>query len=82
MINGGWIPEPVYGVGRSGRTYSFAENGRPERVLPAGQSAAAGPVHVTNNFTINGANHSLEQIASQVNRELGALIDQYSRGAF
>jgi TP901 family phage tail tape measure protein len=33
MRNGGIIPEPVFGVGASGRTYSFAENG-PEQVLP------------------------------------------------
>jgi hypothetical protein len=81
MQNGGWIPEPVYGVGRSGRTYSFAENGRPERVLPAGQSAAAGPVHVTNNFTINGANHNLEQIATAVERRIGRTVSIYARGA-
>jgi TP901 family phage tail tape measure protein len=34
MQNGGIIPEPVFGVGASGRTYSFAENGLPEQVLP------------------------------------------------
>lgn len=28
---GGWIPEPVFGIGRSGRSYSFAEYG-PEYV--------------------------------------------------
>lgn len=33
MANGGVIREPVFGVGASGRTYSFAELG-PERVTP------------------------------------------------
>lgn len=33
MAQGGVIREPVMGVGRSGRTYSFAENG-PETVIP------------------------------------------------
>jgi TP901 family phage tail tape measure protein len=33
MANGGVIGEPVFGVGRSGRTYSFGERG-PETVLP------------------------------------------------
>ncbi|MEV1321954.1 hypothetical protein AB0J14_38400 [Micromonospora arborensis] len=35
MANGGVIPEPVFGVGASGRTYSFAERG-PETVVPNG----------------------------------------------
>lgn len=33
MAHGGIIGEPVFGVGRSGRTYSFGEMG-PERVIP------------------------------------------------
>lgn len=42
MANGGIIGEPVYGIGRSGTSYSFAENG-PEAVTPlwrAGNPAA------------------------------------------
>lgn len=35
MANGGTIREPVFGVGRSGRTYSFAERGS-ENVWPHG----------------------------------------------
>lgn len=81
MQNGGVIPEPVFGIGRSGRTYSFAENGRPERVLSAGQSAAGGGVNVTNVFHINGANHSIEQIAAKVERRIGRTVDIYARGA-
>jgi alkylhydroperoxidase/carboxymuconolactone decarboxylase family protein YurZ len=34
--SGGWIPEPVLGIGASGRAYSFAENG-PEYVSTARQ---------------------------------------------
>jgi TP901 family phage tail tape measure protein len=33
MATGGTITEPIFGVGTSGRTYSFGENG-PERVIP------------------------------------------------
>jgi TP901 family phage tail tape measure protein len=33
MATGGTITEPIFGVGRSGRTYSFGETG-PERVIP------------------------------------------------
>jgi TP901 family phage tail tape measure protein len=41
MAGGGVIGEPVFGVGASGRTYSFAENG-PERVLPTYATASHG----------------------------------------
>lgn len=40
--NGGIIPEPVFGVGRSGRKYAFAERG-PERVIPASAANGGGP---------------------------------------
>jgi hypothetical protein len=44
MAGGGVIREPIFGVGASGRTYSFGERG-PETVIPG-----AGRV---NNYTIN-----------------------------
>ncbi|MFF3867348.1 phage tail tape measure protein [Micromonospora sp. NPDC001898] len=44
MANGGVIREPVWGVGRSGRTYSFGEVG-PERVTP-GEGRLGGEVHL------------------------------------
>lgn len=49
MANGGVIPEPVFGVGRSGRTYSFGEVG-PETVVPG-----VGPVGATYNITVQVA---------------------------
>jgi hypothetical protein len=39
LYKGGLVSEPVFGVGRSGKTYSFAERGA-ERVLTAGQTMA------------------------------------------
>jgi hypothetical protein len=48
MARGGWIREPVFGIGRSGTTYSFGERG-PERVTPAG---AGGPTY---NIDLRGA---------------------------
>jgi hypothetical protein len=42
MGNGGTITEPVFGVGASGRTYSFGENYMPERVTPGWRAAAGG----------------------------------------
>jgi hypothetical protein len=45
---GGWINEPVHGVGRSGKTYSFAER-RPEYVSPRGRGGGAVHYHYTIN---------------------------------
>jgi hypothetical protein len=42
MANGGVISEPVFGVGRSGRNYTFGENGS-EYVTPADQVTPASP---------------------------------------
>lgn len=76
MAGGGTIREPVFGYGmRSGNTYSLGERG-PERVLPAGASG----VSVTNNITINGAHHNIQQIADEVSRRVGRTIDVYVRG--
>ncbi|MEU7609555.1 hypothetical protein [Micromonospora sp. NPDC049204] len=36
MARGGTITEPIFGVGQSGRTYSFGEGGRHESVVPHG----------------------------------------------
>lgn len=85
MANGGTINEPVMGVGRSGATYSFAENG-PERVLSTGQTmASAGAGRVVQMtlapvFHINGSNLTAQQISAQVNRDLGTQFNQLSRG--
>lgn len=51
MAGGGMIREPIFGVGQSGRTYSFGEAGIPEAVTPMNrtyQPASAGMVAVTN----------------------------------
>jgi hypothetical protein len=42
MAGGGTSREPIFGVGASGRTYSFGENYQPERVTPNWQPAAGG----------------------------------------
>jgi hypothetical protein len=49
--HGGIIDEPVFGVGqRTGKTWSFAEDGRPETVLPYGASRGGSMVAVTVNI--------------------------------
>jgi len=88
MRDGGVIREPVFGIGVSGDTYSFGEGGRPETVLPGvhlGGAAGGGStttVTLAPVININGSNLTPGQIASAVNRELGARIDQYARGSF
>ncbi|MBU2662861.1 hypothetical protein KOI35_05005 [Actinoplanes bogorensis] len=42
MQNGGVIREPVLGIGASGRSYSFGDGYRPERVVPMGAGPGAG----------------------------------------
>lgn len=50
MKNGGTITEPIFGVGASGRTYSFGENGVKEQVIPnwrtGAQTGGGGDVHI------------------------------------
>lgn len=85
MANGGVIPEPVIGVGASGRSYSFAERG-PERVLSTGQTMASAnngrviQMTLAPVFQISGSNLSPQQISAQVNRDIGAQFSQLVRG--
>jgi TP901 family phage tail tape measure protein len=54
MANGGMITEPVFGVGASGRTYSFGENYQPERVTPMWQTGGhggGGDIHIHATFS-------------------------------
>lgn len=47
---GGWINEPIYGVGKSGTRYQFGEKG-PEFVSPAGKHTTDGKTyHFENHF--------------------------------
>jgi len=76
MKYGGMITEPVFGVGASGRTYSFGENYQREKVTPMWQSAGGGGGGVTNvNLTINAAvgSHPRE-IGAEVINYLGAYL--------
>lgn len=77
---GGVINEPVYGFGaNSGTAYSFAENGQPEFVSSASQSAATGPPGMqgaTNigQQTIIGQNNMLIRLLQQMPNMLGQAI--------
>lgn len=47
--NGGWINEPIAGIGRSGTRYRFGEQG-PEYVSPNAAKSAAKTFHFENHF--------------------------------
>ncbi len=53
MANGGTITEPIFGIGASGRTYSFGENGVREQVIPHWRTSAqtGGDVHIHASFS-------------------------------
>jgi TP901 family phage tail tape measure protein len=53
MANGGMITEPIFGIGASGRTYSFGENYQHERVTPMWQTGGHGGGS-TINITFSG----------------------------
>lgn len=54
MKHGGTITEPIFGIGASGRTYSFGENYQPERVSPMWQNGAGSGGGVTLNVNFSG----------------------------
>lgn len=68
MKNGGTITEPVFGVGASGRTYSFGENWLPERVTPGGQSGNAVTIVLENHGVIGSQMEVDNWLAGAVNR--------------
>jgi TP901 family phage tail tape measure protein len=75
MANGGVIPEPVFGVGASGRTYSFGEMG-PERVIPMWQAGShAGGASVT----VVLENHGVIGSQAEVNNWLTGAVDDLKR---
>lgn len=47
---GGWINEPIVGVGASGQRYGFGLNGRPEYVSPASSAVVHKHTHFENHF--------------------------------
>lgn len=50
MAGGGTITEPIFGVGASGRTYSFGENYQHERVTPMGGGHGGGATTINVTF--------------------------------
>ncbi len=71
MAGGGMITEPIFGVGNSGRTYSFGEGYKPEQVTPMWQGSGASGGSGGNTTVI----HLNAQLAAGANiREAGRQI--------
>jgi phage-related protein len=75
MRNGGTIPEPVYGIGKSGRRYAFGEAGE-ETVIPNKG------FNVSYTFNVDGdvSERTAEEIKSHVNEQLKGLLVQLQTG--
>jgi TP901 family phage tail tape measure protein len=58
FANGGLITEPIVGMGMSGRTYTFGENGRQETVIP-GRNGMNQTINIYTN-EINPTRHAQE----------------------
>jgi TP901 family phage tail tape measure protein len=82
MKHGGTITEPVFGVGASGRTYSFGENYQPERVTPMWQTGAGmgggGGTQVTN-VTVN-VSVPVGTSMREAGKQISNALEQYSMG--
>jgi TP901 family phage tail tape measure protein len=74
MRNGGTITEPIFGVGASGRTYSFGENYMPERVTP-GFGGHAGDIYATVYITA-----PVGSSPKEIGKEVASVLDSYCRG--
>lgn len=61
MASGGWITEPIAGIGRSGRRYLLGEAG-PEYVSPAGQMRSSGGVPSIIQVPITIGNRVIEEL--------------------
>ena len=71
MANGGMIPEPVFGVGRSGNTYSFGERG-PEMVVPQNRGGLGNTYNI--NVKVGPGSHP-----GEVGRSIVTYIQEYER---
>ena len=68
MANGGIISEPIIGVGKSGRTYSFGEKGS-ETVIPHGASAGGITINIQNMSGSHNDLQNLRKVIMQVMQE-------------
>jgi hypothetical protein len=77
FAQGGWITEPVFGIGRSGAAYTFAEN-RPEFV---GQSGGGGDVNVIINNYSDEKTKVSKQRNAQGGKDILVMIGEAAAGS-
>jgi TP901 family phage tail tape measure protein len=82
MANGGTIKEPIFGIGASGRTYSFGENGVHEQVTPNWRSGAGMGGGGNTYVNIGGVTVTAPVGASprEVGKAVADVLEQYSKG--
>jgi TP901 family phage tail tape measure protein len=87
MAGGGVINEPVYGYGASGRSYSFAERGIPETVIPgiaqpfaSGGGGGGGTTVYQNSYQIK-VDAPVGVHPAEVGRHVVNAIQDYERGS-
>jgi phage-related protein len=76
--NGGVIGEPIWGVGKSGRRYTFGENG-PETVTP-GVGGLGGGLNLTINVSGDVGDKQVAAIRAHVDDAFGKLLMQMKTG--
>jgi hypothetical protein len=83
FAGGGWINEPVYGIGASGRTYTLGEN-EPEFVTPRSKqsSGASGTIEMHNTFNISAPVGSGGQMDMEQMNRLGNAISTQLENKF
>ena len=75
MAQGGIIREPIHGVGRSGRTYSFGEQGA-EMVTPMGKGVGGGGITI-NIQNMSGSQQDLNNLRQTI---LAVIQEANTRG--
>lgn len=78
MANGGVINEPIFGIGKSGQTYTFGEGGISEAVVPLDGDHSVGGGSVNVGLTINAWDTATgaEQLMRNAPAVARALVDQ------
>jgi hypothetical protein len=78
FANGGVINEPIWGVGKSGRQYTFGENG-PETIVP-GTGVGGSGVNLVINVHGDVGEKQVAAIRSHVDAAFSRLLTQMKTG--
>lgn len=84
FAEGGVIAEPVFGIGKSGRSYMFGEGGEPEVVIPSsklssGRSSGGSEAGAVQNFSISIVAADARSFSDMVMRNPEAIIAPFRK---